>query len=132
MFKIPVILEIFMNPDNLEILITQDEISSKFGIGIFRGPGYNSKPLLTSRPDSETHEEAVGHVRGTLQMIHHFLTTGYENNKNLSKFISEYTNPARQEIDQSKILNLDLIERIVKELRQNGVARTYTIPILEG
>ena len=40
-------------------------------------------------------------------------------------FLSGILNPDREAIDQSKILNLDLIARIVEELRQHQVASTY-------
>jgi hypothetical protein len=115
-------LEIFTNPGDLEICIEQEKEGAKFSIGIFRGPGHNFKPMLTSQPFAEKLEDAVGAVKGTLESIHEILTKDLADRKSFS---SLYLNPSGLEIDQSKILNQDLIARILDELRQHRVASTY-------
>lgn len=115
-------LEIFTNPDDLEITIGQEKEGAKFTIGIFRGPGHNFKPMLTSQPFAEKLEDAVEVIKGILESIREAIAKDFANRKSLP---SQYLNPDGLEIDQSKVLNLDLIARILDELRQHKVASTY-------
>ena len=117
-------LEIFTNPGDLEITIGQEKEGAKFAVGIFRGPGHNFKPILTSQPFAESEEEAIKAVGEILRTVHGTITKEFENWASLA---SQYLNPDGQEIDQSKILNQDLIARILDELRQHRVASTYKI-----
>ncbi|NTV22523.1 MAG: hypothetical protein HGB03_03085 [Candidatus Yonathbacteria bacterium] len=105
-------LEIFTNPSDLEITVGQEKEGAKFAIGIFRGPGHNFKPMLTSQPFAENQENAIKFIAKILQTVHEVL-------------ISRGLNPTDQEIDQSKVLNQDLIARILEELRVCGKASTY-------
>lgn len=122
-------LEIFTNPGDLEITIGQEKEGAKFSIGIFRGPGHNFKPMLTSQPFAEKLEDAVKAIQGTLESIHEALTKDFADRKSLP---SQYLNPDSREIDQSKILNPDLISRILDELRQHQVASTYKMLATAG
>lgn len=115
-------LEIFTNPGDLKIAIGQEEEGSKFAIGIFRGPGHNFKPMLTSQPFAEKLEDAVEAIKEILESIREDLTNDFANVKSL---LSQCLNPDGLGIDQSKVLNPDLIARILEELRQHKVARTY-------
>jgi len=115
-------LEIFTNPGDLEIIIGQEKEEAKFTIGIFRGPGHNFKPMLTSQPFAETQEDAVEAIKGTLESIREALTKDFADRKSLP---SQYLNPDGLEIDLSKVLNPELIARILEELRQHRVASTY-------
>jgi hypothetical protein len=115
-------LEIFTNPSDLEITIGQEEGVGKFAIGIFRGPGHNFKPMLTSQPFGESLEDTIKTVEETLQTVHEAMTREFENK---GSFVSRYLNPNGQEIDQSKVLNQDLIKWVLKELRQHQKASTY-------
>lgn len=115
-------LEIFTNPHDLEIIIGQGKAGDKFAFGIFRGPGHNYTPMLTSVPFAETKEDAIKSVEEILQTVHWAITNDFENRKS---FVSQYLNPEGQEIDQSKILNQDLIARILDELRQHQRANTF-------
>ncbi|MDQ3014350.1 MAG: hypothetical protein M3Q73_00615 [bacterium] len=117
-------LEIFTNPGDLEITIGQEKEGARFAIGIFRGPGHNFKPMLTSQPFAEKFEDAIEAVKGTLESIHDALSKDFADRKS---FPSQYLNPGGQEIDQTKVLNPDLIHRILDELRQHRVASTYTM-----
>ena len=115
-------LEIFTNPGDLEITIGQEKEGAKFAIGIFRGPGHNFKQMLTSQPFAETQEDAIEAIKGVLESIHEAMTKEFADRKSLP---SQYFNPDGQEIDQAKVLNPDLISRILDELRQHRVAGTY-------
>ena len=114
-------LEIFTNPGDLEITIGQEKGGGKFAIGIFRGPGHNYKSVLTSQPFAETQEDAIKAVEETLQTVHEAITKESENRGSLA---SQYLNPDGQEIDQSKVLNQELIARILGEIRQLQKAST--------
>ncbi len=102
-------LEIFKNPDDLIITVGREKEGDKFSIGIFRGGGHNFKPLLTSTPCAENMEDAIQAIKRTLETVQQIGAKEFA------------------EIDQSKVLNTDLIARIVDELRQHKVANTYTI-----
>jgi len=115
-------LEIFTNSSDLEITIGQEKGGGKFLIGIFRGPGHNFKPILTSGPFAEKFEDAVEAIGNTLTSIHDVVVKEFSNPSSIP---SQYLNPGGHEIDQSKILNPDLISRILNELRQHKVASTY-------
>jgi hypothetical protein len=101
-------LEIFTNPNDLEIMIGQDSHSGKFAMSVSRGPGHNFKPLLTSTPFAETFEGAVDAVKEVLAGIEQAIS-------------KEWTG------DRSAVLTADLIVLVVEELRRNKKASTYTI-----
>lgn len=115
-------LEIFTNPSDLEITIGQEKEGGKFAIGIFRGPGHNFKSMLTSLPFAETREDAVMTVEGILRTAQEAITRECKDSGCLA---SQYLNPDGQDIDQSKVLNPDLIGRILEELRAHGKVSTY-------
>ena len=119
-------LEIFTNPNDLEITIGRKKGDRKFAIGIFRGPGHSFKPLLTSEPFAEKFEGAVEAVKDTLEHIQQAVMKEFEDKDSIP---SQYLNPDSRALDQSKILNPDLINRILDELRQHKVARTYRTPV---
>jgi hypothetical protein len=118
-------LEIFTNPADLEIIIGQDKEGAKFAVGIFRGPGHNFKPMLTSQPFAEKLEDAVEAIKRTLELIHEVLTKDCEDRKSLPSLSSQCLNPDGLEIDLFEVLNLELITRILEELRRHRVASTY-------
>jgi len=117
-------LEIFNNPADIEIIVSEEKVSGKFAIGIFRGPGHNFKPILTSQPFAETKEDAVKEVDIILRSIHEVVTKEFENKES---FASHYLNPDNKELDQAKVLNLGLISRILDELRQHQEVSTFTM-----
>lgn len=111
-------LEIFKHPGNLEVAIWQEKGESKFTIGIFLG--HLNTPLLTSQT-TEKREDAMEAIRETLESICEAATKYFADRKSLP---SQYLNPDGLEIDQSKVLNSELITRILEELRQHRVAST--------
>ncbi len=120
-FSMITALEIFTNPGDLEIVITQDEESAKFAVGIFRGPGHNFKPIITSPPFVEKLEDAVEVIRKTLESICENMTKEFADSESM---LSQWVNTGRLQIDKSKVLSSDLIGRILEELRQGRVAST--------
>lgn len=115
-------LEIFNHPNDLEILIAKKENSSKYSILIYRGPGHNFKMLLSTEPFTEKLEDAVEMVKETLEFIQMAVMGEYKNPESIA---SKFLNPDGRAIDQSKVLNSDLIRRIIEELRKNQIASTY-------
>jgi len=114
-------LEIFSNPNDLEISIKQ-EGGGTFSIEISRGPGHNFKLLLTTTPFPATKEDAVAVVVEILQGIHKIST---EELRSRTGIVSQILNPEGLEISRSSTLNLDRITLIANELRRNGRASTY-------
>ena len=115
-------LEIFTNPNDLEISIGQEKGGGKYALVISRGPGHNFKIMLSSQPFAERIEDVVEAIKGILETIRQSIIGEFENNRS---FLSQCLNPDEQTIDQSKVLNSDLINRILDELRQHHLARTY-------
>ncbi|MCK5027097.1 MAG: hypothetical protein KAS07_01635 [Candidatus Pacebacteria bacterium] len=115
-------LEIFTNPGDLQIIIGQKEKGAKFAVAITRGPGHNFKLMLTLKPFAKTQEEAIKAIEEILQTVRKDVTREFKDLKSLS---TQYLNPDNQKIDQSKVLNQDLIERILEELRVHRIANTF-------
>jgi hypothetical protein len=115
-------LEIFTNPNDLEIVIGQEKSSGKYAIAIMRGPGHNFKMMLDSESSIENFEDAFRAVKETLETIQQAMTKELGDPENL---VTQFLNPDSQVIDQSKTLNPDLINRIMDELRRHKVASTY-------
>lgn len=122
-------LEIFTNPGDLEIIISQEKGEGKFMIGILRGPGHNYKMMLTSQPFAETQEEAIKVIEGILQTVSGVITKELKDRESLA---SQYLNPDGQEIDQSKVLNQDRIDQVLEELRQHQKASTCKMFAVAG
>lgn len=115
-------LEIFTNPTDLEFTISQEEGGRKFAVGIYRGPGHNYKPMLTSEPFAKTLDEAVETVKVILEAIVKTETEGLNDQRSL---VTQILNPDNRPVDQSKVLNAELIARIVDELRLHKKASTW-------
>ena len=115
-------LEIFTNPGDLEIGIGQEKNGARrYCFGIYRGPGHNCKALLTSEPFAETKEIVIVEVGKILGIIH---DVAMKELKNPESLISQFLNPDGQEVEPSRVLNSDLISRILEELRAKGCAST--------
>jgi len=118
-------MEIFTNPHDLEITVAKEGRSGKFAFAISRGPGHRFKRMLSSRPFAETLENVVFWTKVVLEGIRQTVIKEFEDNGSL---LSQHLNPDGQTIDQSKVLNPDLINRIVNELRKHQTASTYRMP----
>jgi len=115
-------LEIFTNPNDLEIVIGQEKSSGKYAIAIMRGPGHRGKLLIDSEPTIEKFEDALEAVKTILEGIQQFMTKEFEDPKSL---VSQFLKSDDQIIDNSKTLNPDLINRIMDKLRKRKIASTY-------
>jgi len=115
-------IEIFSNPEDLEFIITQDTTSKKFAIAVCRGPGHNYKPLLSSTPFAGDPEEAAQSIKDILVTIRAHCNKELANK---NSFISQILNPDSREIDDSEVLNDELIAHIVDELRVHQTASTH-------
>lgn len=120
-------LEIFTNPNDLEIVIGTD--GGKYGFAITRGPGHHYKVILDTSGFAETRAATVEVIKITLDSIRETLTRDLSDQGSVP---SQYLNPDGQEIDQSKVLNPDLIGRILDELRQHQTASTYRMCVKTG
>jgi hypothetical protein len=118
-------LEIFTNPNDLEMSVGQDQASGKYAFCIGRGPEHDFKILVSTSPFATTLDEAITSVKETLQAIQQGITRDLEDKNSLP---SQFCNPRGETIDQLKIFNEDLIEKIVNDLKQNQVASTYLKP----
>ena len=121
-------LEIFTNPRDLEIRIEQKS-GGKYAVAISRGPSHNFKIMLSSQPFTEKLEGAVEVVKEILESIRSTITKELVDTKSV---LSQHLNPDGKAISQSKVLNLDLINRIVSELRQHQIASTYKMHTIVG
>jgi len=113
--------EIFTNPGDLEFTIVEDTESGKFSIGIFRGSGHNYKPLITSRLFAESIEVAAEQIRELLETASTYVRKEFDDRKSLP---SRLLNPDGRAIDETKVLNPELIGRIIAEVKQNRSAST--------
>jgi hypothetical protein len=78
--------------------------------------------MVDSDGFADTMDDVIRVVKETLESIHKSLTKDFEDRKSLP---SQYLNPDGLEIDQAKVLNLDLIGRITDELHEHRIASTY-------
>jgi hypothetical protein len=115
-------LEMFTNPGDLEIAIGRANEGEKFSLNICRGPGHHYKPMITSTPYFDTVEEAIKEVKRILGDTHKALMKDFEER---GSFPAQYLKPDGQGIDPEKVLNPELIERILAELREHQVASTH-------
>lgn len=122
-------IEIFTNPGDLEIVIKQIDGKGLFAISICRGPGHRYKLLLTSEPFWETKEAAVLFVGEILQAA---ATISRAELEDPDSSIFRILNPEGGKIDESLILNQDLIDRILNELRINSHASTCNMLAVAG
>jgi hypothetical protein len=115
-------LEVFNNAYDLDIMIGEQRNGNKFSIGILRGPNQSGRPVLTSEPFTEDFEEALRRMQTILTTIHE---TGMREFGDPKSMASQFLNLEGIAIDEAKILSLDLIARIVEELRLHRSASTY-------
>lgn len=115
-------LEIVTNPMDLKIVVNKDEGTGKYEIEIMRGPGHNFKLLISSDPFANNPEDASKEVKRILEALLQHVIKQLENPTSL---VSCSLKPNGQAIDEKKILNSDLINRIVDELRHHRIASTY-------
>lgn len=128
-------LEIFTHPNDLYISIQEVDIGAKFGFDIYRGPEHDFKPLLTlhpfARPQSATVEERFAdileEVKILLESVQAYGTKEFTERRSLA---SQFLNPDGLAIDQSKVVNTELIAQIINELRHSRSACTYTMQVL--
>ncbi len=117
-------LGIFLNPFDLEITVGQLAEGAKFAFDISRGPGHRHMPMLTSKPFAETLEDAIKEVERILRAVHEFVTTSLADPTNP---VAQPLNPEGAEIDSAAVLNPELIDRILEELRRHQVANTHAM-----
>lgn len=112
------VLEIFNNPKDLHIFIIKGKKDDKYALGIFRGPGHNFKPLITSSPFTEEPENAI-------KVIKVLLEAAVNASAKLLKGKGDLPDVLRCITDPSNTLNASLIERILDDLRRKKVANTF-------
>lgn len=120
-------LEIYTNPDDLEIVIVKDAQSEKFALGVSRGPGHNFKPLLSSKPFAKDIDSAIDAVRRTLEAIQEFATTALGEETDVA---TRYLILHKEEDKQQQTLDAARINRILEQLRAHEKASTYAMPAI--
>ena len=112
-------LEIYNHPKDLAICAKNSKEDARYSICIFRGPGHNFKPLITSKPFTAVKKEAIGVIKHVLETSITACEKTLKGNTLLSGVLRGIT-------DQSLVLNKKLIVRILNDLRKkNGEANTY-------
>jgi len=117
-------LEIFTNPNDLRLSVVREEgkgESGKYAILITRGPGHSFKLLLSSQPFAATVDEAARDIGEILEFIRQNATKDLERPDD---GLAQFLNPGGQPVDQSRVLNEELIDRILIELRAHRFADT--------
>lgn len=120
-------LEIFTNPLDLMIVVGKEKESGKFGLGIYRGPGHNYKPMITSVPFAETLEKVVEEVKKLLEVS---ISASKNDLESPRSPIANILNPSLASTDQMHGLDQIMIDEILWELQQNQKA--YTWEMFEG
>jgi hypothetical protein len=109
-----VFLEIFTNPHDLIINLLVNQASGEYRIEISRESSSNFRPLLTSKKFVASEEDAIGNARLILLLVHEEITQKYVNRHRLA---FDYFEADKRTLNQSKVLTLELIEKITMELR---------------
>jgi len=113
------VLEIFTNPGDLHIVVSQ--IDQKWGFLICRSEGRRFKVLIETIGFGEKMEDAIEEVKKTLEAIYEAAAKGLED---AASPLAQQLNSDGEKIDPSKVLNSELILRILDELQQRQVANT--------
>jgi hypothetical protein len=121
-------LEIFSNPNDLSFTIGNSD-DGKFAIGIFRGPGHNFKPLITSKPVFETTKDAADAIENMLTVLIDAARKIYQDPESI---IGLMLNPQGDEIDDSLVLTAEMVESIVDSLKKTSHANTYDEVVAEA
>ncbi len=120
--SVPTAIEIFKNPHDLDISISQSEC--RYGFLISRGPEGNFQLLRKSLNFAESAEEAIGVVEQLLGHISKYETSFLPDyNDFLYAILASETNPP----EYGPVLTSTLVERIVEDLHRECVARTYEV-----
>ena len=114
-------LQIFTNPGDLHFELGIPFPPRTYVVHICRGPGHNYIPLLSGDTGTEDKEQALDKVADTLKSICFAATVAYSGGSQ----IVEILNPGAEPIDESSVLNEDLVARIVAELREKGRCSTH-------
>ena len=106
-------LEIFSNPRDIQITIGQEE--GKYGLGIFRGPGHDFKPLVsTTDCPLESFEEAVTIIREALEAV------CKASRESLGKTVDEpILGLVDGEVVETPVMDKKLIQWIIGELEKD-------------
>ncbi len=118
-------LVIFTNAYNIHLSVGQgSEEGSLFSFAIIHEKDKRYRPILSSIPYFKTLEEAIEGIKGILILAKDTSTQMLTDPENS---VAEIINPGSQEIDQSLVLNDDLIEKIIEELKKNQSVDTSTL-----
>ena len=119
-------LEVFTNPYDLFISIGQEKDGGKYVFVIMRGPGHDFKPLISTTPFFGSAEDAVKALELNLNLMSMAARTAFANKKGDMEILLLLADHGLSGgIDESNVLNPDLIKRIGVELRERRVAKTY-------
>ena len=119
-------LQIFSNPTDLLVTIFQHKETKQYGVGIFRGPGHRYMPLLTQDQfPYKSYDEAVVCAKETLEAIRDGAKKEFENKDSLTASIF---NPDGEKVDESKVLNDNVISWIIEQLKKKKEADTSEMP----
>ncbi len=117
-------LEIFTNPSDLEIAIGRKNGDGKYFVIISRGPRHRFKPMFDSNPFASELEDAVGVIKTILESS---FEVGMNEFGERDDLVAQVLNPRNEPIDLNRVMNPELISRILAELRQHQTVSTCNI-----
>ena len=123
-------LEIFSHPYDISIGVGQAKKGEKFAFAICRGREHEYKPLLSTIPYFESLEDA-------LKKIQEILTTAIMYSlgelRNVESYASQVINPEGLDVAQLEVLNTELVQVILDQLRESRPVDTFDLkPVLVG
>lgn len=103
------LLEMYENPNDLAVVITEDSVTGKLGFYVSRGPELGYKVLLTYLPFADTLAEVIKVVK---QLFDRVLAAGSQEQD-------------EDATGDTKISSTKLIEEILNKLQMNREVRTF-------
>lgn len=131
MTTVNTVLQIYFNPDDLEIVIGEVKEKPGFYMGyISRGPRNDHHPfnmLISTTDPIESKESVTKAFEDVLKAaIEHGDKVFTENGLSKALFSNGFETKTEYVEKSAPVLELKDIERILQELREKGVSSTYT------
>jgi hypothetical protein len=120
-------LEMCVNPKDLQITVTQQSNTEKYGIFISRGPLDFYRTVLRSDYFADSVDEAVQAAKEILVVA---IEVGTHILEGRTGEFTACINPATNECHKFKLLDPNIITWIVEELTEHKRAATFLMPEL--
>lgn len=117
-----VAMEVFTQPNDLMITITDPDDEEKIAFVISRGPGHRFKMLLSTVPIFESREAAIKAVES---ILHGICESSREAFMDPKSTWGDMFNPGQKPIDESAVLNEERLAKIMEDLQAGNSAITF-------